>query len=157
MGLSWLAQIILSIKLRLYPFMPILVLMDEERYGRPIHIWTIEEILDPPGVSIWFYGLVKHEDGSVTVSEIYPGHGCCNFEISRDDFDKRPEEEVIKEIYADIGYDILSWSPAALKSEYPDAEKVDWEKEIEECMRDAIPFEDYLKQRAQEESGEHRI
>jgi len=114
--------------------------MDEERYGSPVHIWTIEEILNQPGVNIWFYGQVKHEDGSVTVSEIYPGHGCSNFDISRDDFDERLEEEVIKEIYADIGYDILRWSPAALKAKYPDAEKADWEKEIEECMRDATSF-----------------
>jgi hypothetical protein len=137
--------------------MPIQAVMDEERYGRPVHIWTIEEILDQPGVSIWFYGLVKHEDGSLTVCEIYPGHGCSNFDISRDDFDERLEEEVIKEIYTNIGYDILRWNPAALKAKYPDAEKVDWEKEIEECMRDAISFEDYLEQREEEESGGHRI
>jgi hypothetical protein len=111
-------KIILSTKLRLYPFMPIQALMDEERFGRPVHIWTIKEILDLPGLSIWFYGLVKREDGSASVSEIYPGCGCCNFEIYKDDFDKRPEEEVIKEIYADIGYDILRWNPGALKAEY---------------------------------------
>jgi hypothetical protein len=52
------------------------------------------------------------------VSEIYPCHGCSNFEISRDDFDERPDEEVIKEIHADIGYDILRWNPAELKAEY---------------------------------------
>jgi hypothetical protein len=101
-------KIILSTKPRLYPFMPIQALMDEERTGRPVHIWTIEEILDQPGLSIWFYGLVRREDGSASVSEIYPGCGCCNFEIYKDDFDKRPEEEVIKEIYADIGYDICA-------------------------------------------------
>ncbi len=105
--------------------------MDEERYGRPVHIWTAEEILDQPNVSIWFYGSVRQEDGSVTVSEIYPGHGFCDIEISKDGFDERPEKEVIKEIYEDIGYDILRWSPAALKAEYPDAEKVDWKKEID--------------------------
>lgn len=134
-----------------------MALMDEERYGRPVHIWTTEEILDQPDVSIWFYGLVRQEDGSVTVSEIYPGHGWCSFEISKDDFDERPEEEVIKEIYADIGYDILRWNPTALKAEYPDAEKVDWEKEINECLKDAIPFEDYVRQRDEEESSERRL
>lgn len=100
-------------------------MMDEERYDRPVHIWTAEEILDQPDVSIWFYGLVKQEDGIVAVSEIYPGHGWCSFEISKDYFDERPEEEAIKEIYADIGYDILRWNPTALKAEYPDAEKID--------------------------------
>jgi hypothetical protein len=66
------------------------------------------------------------------MSEIYPGHGFCDFEISKDEFDERPEKEVIKEIYEDIGYDILRWSPITVKAEYPDAEKMDWEKELEE-------------------------
>jgi hypothetical protein len=131
--------------------------MDEERYGRPGHIWTTEEILDQPDAGIWFYGLVRQEDGSIAVSEIYPGHGWCDFEISKDEFDERPEKEVIKEIYEDIGYDILRWSPAALKAEYPDADKVDWEKEINECLKDAIPFEEYVRQREEEESSERRL
>lgn len=131
--------------------------MVEERYGRPVHIWTAEEILDQPDAGIWFYGLVRQEDGSVTVSEIYPGHGWCNFEISKDEFDERPEKEVVKEIHEDIGYDILRWSPAALKAEYPDAEKVDFENEIDECLKDAIPFEDYVKQCEEEESSERRL
>ena len=63
--------------------------MDEERYGRPVHIWTAEEILDQPDADTWFYGLVRQEDGSVTISEIYPGHGFCDFEISKDEFDER--------------------------------------------------------------------
>jgi hypothetical protein len=37
--------------------------MDEERYRRPVHIWTGEEILDSPDAGIWFYGLVKQEEG----------------------------------------------------------------------------------------------
>lgn len=77
--------------------------MDEGRYGRPVHIWTAEEILDQPDAGVWFYGLVRQEDGSTTVSEIYPGHGFCDFEISNDEFDEQPEKEVIKEIYEDIG------------------------------------------------------
>lgn len=121
--------------------------MEEEIYGKPIHIWTDDEIRDLPGAEIWFYGLVRQEDGRMVISEIYPGLGRSNFEISNDGFDDRPDEVVIKEIYADIGYDILRWNPERLKAEYPDAEKVDWEKEIEEGMKDAIPFEDYLKLR----------
>ncbi len=131
--------------------------MDEERYGRPVHIWTAEEILDRPDAGIWFYGLVRQEDGSITVSEIYSGHGFCDFEISKDEFDEQPEKEVIKEIYEDIGYDILRWSPAALKAEYPDAEKVDWEKEIDECLKNSIPFEDFIGQCKEEESSERRL
>ncbi len=46
-------------------------------------------------------------------------------------FDERPKKDAIKEIYEDIGYDILRWSHAALKAEYPDAEKVDWKKEMD--------------------------
>ncbi len=131
--------------------------MDEERYGRPIHIWTTEEILDQPDAGIWFYGLVRQENGRVTISEIYPGHGFCDFEISKDEFDERPEKEVVKEIYEDIGYDILHWSPATLKSKFPDAEKVDFEKEIDGWLKDAIPFDDFVRQCEEEESNEHHL
>ena len=130
--------------------------MDEERYGRPVHIWTTEEILDQPDAGAWFYGLVRQEDGSVTISEIYPGHGFCDFEISKDEFDERPEKDVIKEIHENIGYDILCWSPAVLKAQYPDAEKVDFEKKREERLKDSIPFEDFVRQCEEEESSEHR-
>ncbi|MGA9098753.1 MAG: hypothetical protein WB392_07465 [Methanotrichaceae archaeon] len=46
---------------------------------------------------------VKQEDGKIVVSGIYPGHGRYSFDISNDGFDNRSDEEVIKEIYADIG------------------------------------------------------
>ncbi len=86
--------------------------MEEETHGKPDHLWTGGEILDLPNASIWFYGLIRQEDGRTVVSEIYPGHGRCNFNISNDGFDDRLDEDVIKEIYADIGYDILRWNPA---------------------------------------------
>lgn len=54
------------------------------------------------------------------------------------------------------GYDILRWSPIALKAEYPDAEKVDWEKELEEGLKDSVSFEDFVRQCEEEESSECR-
>ena len=44
-----------------------------------------------------------------------------------------------------------------MKSKYPDAEKVDFEKEIDGCLKDAIPFEDFERQFEEEESDERRL
>jgi hypothetical protein len=56
-----IAATIITTEPRLYPFKPILPLMDEGRYGSPVHIWTGKEILDQPDAGIWFYGLVRQE------------------------------------------------------------------------------------------------
>lgn len=41
------------------------------------------------------------------------------------------------EIFSWIGSDIFHWNPKSLTEAYPDAERIDWEKEIE----NAVSFE----------------
>lgn len=44
--------------------------MEEETYSKPVHIWTDEEILDPPNASIWFYGLVNAEQAAPAGAQV---------------------------------------------------------------------------------------
>jgi hypothetical protein len=111
----------------------ILVNMQEELYGKMVHIWTDEEIQNLPCTENWFYGLVLQEDGHVVLSEIYPSIGRSDFELFKEADDDRSDEEFLTEIFSWIGSDILHWSPKSLIEAHPDAKKVDREKEAEDA------------------------
>ena len=108
--------------------------MPEELNGKMVHIWTDEEIQNLPCTENWFYGLVLQEDGHVVLSEIYPSIGRSDFELFKEADDDRPDEEFLREIFSWIGSDILHWNPKNLIEAYPDAKKVDWEKEAETAV-----------------------
>lgn len=111
--------------------------MPEELYGKLVHIWTDEEIQNLPCTGNWFYGLVRQEDGRIVLSEIHPSIGRGDFELFKENDDERSDEEFLMEIFSWIGSDILHWNPKSLVEAYPDAERVDWEKEI----ANAVSFE----------------
>jgi hypothetical protein len=110
-----------------------------EFYGRPVHIWTDEEIRALPTCHIWFYGLCLDEaSGEMVLSEIHPSLGRSSFSIYEDDGDRKPVDK--QEQWTDVGYDILNVNPEYLARKFPDAEKVDWDKEMAEAK--PIDFEE---------------
>lgn len=110
----------------------------EEIYGKNVHIWTEEEICEMHAYGIWFYGLVRDETGDITISEIHPGFGYCNWEIYPDDGDGKPLDPM--EQYAEIGSDILVRSPDQLAAEFPGAVEPNFRIE-EELREPSVPFD----------------
>ena len=111
--------------------------MPEELYSKLVHIWTDEEIQSLPCIEFWFYGLVRQDDGRIVLSEIHPSIGRSDFELFKENDDDRSDEEFLMEIFSWIGSDILHWNPKSLIEAYPDAVRIDWEKE----MVNAVSFE----------------
>lgn len=106
--------------------------MDDDLYGKRVHIWTDEEILALPTYHTWFYGMcLDEESGEIVISEISPSLGRSSFSIYKDDGDRKPVDPVYQ--YAEITYDFLNVTPEYLAQKYPNTEKVDWEEEIAEA------------------------
>jgi hypothetical protein len=100
-----------------------------------------------------FYGLVRQEDGRIVLSEIHPSIGRSDFELFKETDDDRSDEEYLMEIFSWIGSDILHWNPKSLIEAYPDAKKIDWEKEME----NAVSFEsidELMKHLGEKDDGE---
>jgi hypothetical protein len=115
--------------------------MSEDIFGRPVHVWSEEEILQLPDYGLWFYGLVQENDGKILLSEIYPGIGYSNWSIYRKDDEGKPEDTT--EQWAEIGSDIVLRTPLQLELEFPEAEKVDWESDVHEALEHAGELEHF--------------
>jgi hypothetical protein len=113
----------------------------QDTFGWPVHIWSEEEILQLPDYSLWFYGLVQEKSGQILLSEIYPGIGYSDWSIYRDDGDSKPEDTTLQ--WASIGSDVLLRTPLQLESEFPEAEKHNWESDVQEALHQASSSEHF--------------